>query len=93
MFLTRQKLPVICLNVKFYRQIVRTLVSEHDKKYDVIVIGGGHAGTEACAAASRMGAKTLLVTHKKSTIGKPSLITTIALYFNLNKVLKKQTII
>lgn len=40
------------------------------QKYDVIVIGGGHAGTEACAAAARMGSKTLLVTHKKETIGK-----------------------
>lgn len=38
--------------------------------YDVLVIGGGHAGTEAAAAAARMGAKTLLVTHKKSTIGE-----------------------
>lgn len=41
-------------------------------KYEVVVIGGGHAGTEACAAAARMGARTLLVTHKKSTIGKHS---------------------
>lgn len=38
----------------------------------MIVIGGGHAGTEACAAAARMGAKTLLVTHKKETIGEMS---------------------
>lgn len=38
--------------------------------YDVIVIGGGHAGTEACAASARMGAKTLLITHKKDTIGE-----------------------
>ena len=41
-------------------------------KYDVIVIGGGHAGCEACAASARMGAKTLLVTHKISTIGEMS---------------------
>ncbi len=42
------------------------------KKYDVIVVGGGHAGCEACAAAARMGAETLLITHKISTIGEMS---------------------
>ena len=40
--------------------------------YDVIVIGGGHAGTEACLAASRMGANTLLLTHKIDSIGQMS---------------------
>jgi len=40
--------------------------------YDVIVIGGGHAGCEAAAAAARMGANTLLLTHKKATIGEMS---------------------
>ncbi|PPR47857.1 MAG: tRNA uridine 5-carboxymethylaminomethyl modification enzyme MnmG [Alphaproteobacteria bacterium MarineAlpha5_Bin9] len=40
--------------------------------YDVIVIGGGHAGTEACSAAARMGAKTLLITHDITKIGEMS---------------------
>ncbi|MFV0300044.1 MAG: tRNA uridine-5-carboxymethylaminomethyl(34) synthesis enzyme MnmG [Paracoccus sp. (in: a-proteobacteria)] len=41
----------------------------HVKHYDVIVIGGGHAGTEAAAAAARMGASTALITMKDSDIG------------------------
>lgn len=41
-------------------------------KYDVLVIGGGHAGCEACAASARMGAKTALITHKFATIGEMS---------------------
>ena len=41
-------------------------------RYDVIVVGGGHAGCEAAAAASRMGAQTALVTHRFATIGAMS---------------------
>ena len=45
---------------------------KHNEKFDVIVIGGGHAGTEACLAAARMGRKTLLLTHNIETLGQMS---------------------
>ena len=47
-------------------------MSSNDQKYDVIVIGGGHAGCEAAAASARIGAQTALVTHKLDTIGAMS---------------------
>ena len=42
------------------------------KNFDVVVIGGGHAGVEAASASSRMGAKTILITMKIETIGEMS---------------------
>ncbi|MEK7697734.1 MAG: FAD-dependent oxidoreductase, partial [Pseudomonadota bacterium] len=44
----------------------------HPQPYDVIVIGAGHAGTEAAAAAARMGATTLLLTQNIETLGQMS---------------------
>ncbi len=45
---------------------------KYPKHYDVIVIGGGHAGTEAALAAARMGSETLLLTHNIETLGQMS---------------------
>jgi tRNA uridine 5-carboxymethylaminomethyl modification enzyme len=47
-------------------------MSEATQQYDVVVIGGGHAGCEAAAAAARLGARTALLTHRRATIGEMS---------------------
>src|SRR5215211_6269769 len=46
--------------------------NDMDRHFDVVVIGGGHAGCEAAAAAARMGARTALVTHRFATVGAMS---------------------
>src|ERR1043166_9713809 len=47
-------------------------MSSTESRFEVIVIGGGHAGCEAAAAAARMGAATALVTHRFATVGAMS---------------------
>src|SRR5207247_6015851 len=47
-------------------------MSDITAKYDVVVVGGGHAGCEAAAAAARLGARTALLTHSRATIGEMS---------------------
>jgi len=54
------------------RKMRATFDMDKAQKFDVIVIGGGHAGTEASAAAARMGARTLLLTQNLETIGQMS---------------------
>ncbi|KAF3399808.1 Mitochondrial translation optimization protein 1 [Penicillium rolfsii] len=73
MILRARSLPVLRQRIGPSRTIGRSrglaTVSNGTQAYDVVVIGGGHAGSEACAAAARSGARTALVTPSLSNIG------------------------
>ena len=64
------ELYALCIIYRATRNLIRCFSTIHD--YDVVVIGGGHAGLEAASVSARIGVKTALITTNLSTIGEMS---------------------
>lgn len=71
-FIQQAEVPILAAFLSDPFSTGTRCVVDFPSRFDVIVIGGGHAGTEAALAAARMGVKTLLLTHNVETLGQMS---------------------